>query len=155
MPRVFVKAFRRKNLDTFDRSLGRQGDQLRHFQKVEPQGSHLLARSFVATRLIVEASAYEGTPMGLKLMVELVGDAGRSAAISVLGDPHLGRMLDDSPGVEDGEFGRDAPNEVPCAMAAGEKVRHDATPLLDVLLDVLLDARHPTTHHAPTGTVAA
>lgn len=52
-------------------------------------------------------------------------------------------MLDDSPAVERGKFGRRAPDEMPSAMTAGQKISHGTNVLLDVLLDVLL---HGTAH---------
>jgi hypothetical protein len=49
-------------------------------------------------------------------------------------------VFDDPAAVERGKFDRNAPNEMPSAMAAGEKINHGNAPVLDVLLDVLLDA---------------
>src|SRR5689334_21864288 len=44
-------------------------------------------------------------------------------------------MLDDPPGIKASEFGRYAPNKLPRAVAASEKIRHAAPTLLDVSLD--------------------
>jgi hypothetical protein len=68
------------------------------------------------------------------LLVELLGDAGRPATVAVVRNPNLGGMLDDSPSIEGGKFGRHPPDEMPSAMTAREKISHGRETLLDVLL---------------------
>src|SRR5258706_10832405 len=77
-----------------------------------------------------------GAPERFQLLVEFLRDAEGAPSGAILGDPNPCRVPDDYPVVEVREFTRNAPDEVPRAVASGEKIRHDGGTLLDVLLDV-------------------
>ena len=97
----------------------------------------------------------ERAPKALKLFVKLLSDAGRASPVTVVGNPDLGGMPDDSPAIEGGKFGRHPPNEMPCAMTACKEISHGSGTLLDVLLDVLLDGAKNAKALTPNDMVQA
>ena len=82
----------------------------------------------VAPRGIVRPVTNELVPIGLQLDIEPVRDLGSPPSCPVGGDPYLGRVADHAARIERCELNRDAADEVPRTVSAGEEVRHDSPP---------------------------
>lgn len=74
-------------------------------------------------------------PPNAVLVIESLRYAGGVAAVTVLGDPSMGRMPDDAARIEGGEFNGNTPDEVPDEAATGEDIRHGKPWMSDDPLD--------------------